>query len=156
VQLSIVDLDLMAYRLIQEPQSFDVVAAPNLFGDVLADIGALLLGSRGLSFSGNYNEAGNGVYQTNHGSAYDLVGTDRANPLGQIFALAMLLREGFGLEREAAAIEGAVRALWDEGLRTEDLARPGTRIVGTREMGHQVAHRAGQILELAEWPSVEA
>src|SRR5262249_24018438 len=76
VRLRMVDVDFMAYRLISAPQAFDVVAAPNLFGDVLADLGAVLLGSRGVSFSGNYNEAGDATYQTNHGAAYDLAGTD--------------------------------------------------------------------------------
>src|SRR5262249_33206602 len=71
VHFGMVDIDLMAYRLIQEPQLFDVIAAPNLFGDVLADLGAALLGSRGLSYSGNYTERGAAVYQTNHGAAYD-------------------------------------------------------------------------------------
>ena len=85
VRLRMLDIDFMAYRLITAAQGFDVVAAPNSFGDVLADLGAALLGSRGVSFSGNYSEAGNAAYQTNHGAAYDLAGTDRANPAGQIF-----------------------------------------------------------------------
>jgi len=142
-----IDLDVMAYWLIQEPQAFDVVAAPNLVGDILADLGAVLLGSRGVSFSGNFNAAGNAAYQTNHGSAHDLSGTDRANPGGQIFALAMMLRESFGLLREAAAIEAAVRSVWSEGWRTEEVAMPGSNIVGTREMGYRVAERAAEILE---------
>ncbi len=153
VRLRMVDIDFMAYRLISEPQGFDVIAAPNLFGDVLADLGALLLGSRGVSYSGNYNEAGNAAYQTNHGAAYDLAGTDRANPAGQILSLAMMLRESFGLGQEAAAIQEALRSLWREGWRTEDVATPGTRIVGTREMGSRVAEHAVEILESRARPS---
>ncbi len=146
VSLHMIDFDVMAYRLIQDPYAFDVVAAPNLIGDVLTDLGAALLGSRGLSFSGNYNEGGSAVYQTNHGSALELAGSDRANPLGQIFSLAMMLRESFGLQREAAAIESAVRSVWREGLYTEDLGCLGSRIVGTSEMADRVAHRAAEIL----------
>jgi 3-isopropylmalate dehydrogenase len=145
-----VDVDLMAYRLIREPRAFDVIAAPNLFGDVLADLGAALMGSRGVSFSGNFGEGGHAVYQTNHGAAYDLAGTDRANPAGQIFGLAMMLRESFGLCRQAAAIEQAVHSIWREGWRTEDVAIPGALIVGTRDMGCRVAERAAEILDSQE------
>jgi 3-isopropylmalate dehydrogenase len=113
----------------------------------LADLGAVLLGSRGVSFSGNFTEEGHAVYQTNHGSAYPLAGTDRANPCGQIFSLAMMLRESYGLNREADAIEQAVRDVWHDGWRTEDVAVPRSRIVGTREMGRRVAERAARIME---------
>lgn len=146
VAFAMIDIDLMGYRLIQDAAAFDVVAAPNLCGDVLADLGAVLLGSRGLSFSGNWSERGEGVYQTNHGAAYDLAGSDRANPVGQIFSLAMLLRESFGLSREANAIEEAVRRAWRDGFQTEDVALTGSRVVGTREMGRHIADYAGQIL----------
>lgn len=147
IQYRMVDIDLMAYRLIREPQIFDVIAAPNLFGDILADLGAALLGSRGASFSGNYDEAGNAVYQTNHGAAFDLADTDRANPAGQIFSLAMLLRESLGLHREAAIMEEAVRSVWTEGWRTDDVAMPGTPTIGTKEMASRVAQRAREIVE---------
>jgi 3-isopropylmalate dehydrogenase len=149
VDYAMIDIDLMAYRLIQEASSFNVIAAPNLFGDVLADLGAVLLGSRGLSYSGNYTPRGDGVYQTNHGAAYDLAGSDRANPVGQILSLAMLLRESLALPHVAAAIEDAVRSVWNEGFCTADVAMPGGRIVGTREMGTRIAERAEQILEAA-------
>ena len=150
-----IDFDVMAYRLIQDPYAFDVIAAPNLIGDVLTDLGAALLGSRGLSFSGNYNEGGSAVYQTNHGSALELAGSDRANPFGQIFSLAMMLRESFGLQREAAAIESAVRSVWREGLCTEDLGCLGCRIVGTSEMADRVAHRAAEILNSSAGMAIE-
>ena len=153
VQVRMIDFDVMAYQLVHDPHRFDVVAAPNLIGDVLADLGAALLGARGASFSGNYDERGNAVYQTNHGSAHDLAGTDRANPAGQIFALAMMLRESFGCDREAAAIEAAVRSVWSEGWRTEDIASPGAHIVGTREMGCRVAERAAELLEFGQRPA---
>jgi 3-isopropylmalate dehydrogenase len=133
------DVDLMAYRLIQEPRAFDVIAAPNLFGDILADLGAVLLGSRGLSFSGNFSEDGAAVYQTNHGSAPDLAGLDQANPIGQIASLAMLLRESFGLAREAAWIEAGIGDVLRLGLRTFDILEEGTSLVGTAEMGERIA-----------------
>jgi 3-isopropylmalate dehydrogenase len=156
VDLQMVDFDVMAYRLVQDPHAFDVVSASNLIGDVLADLGAALLGSRGLSFSGNYNEAGGAVYQTNHGSALDLEGSDRANPVGQIFALAMMLRESFGLWHEAAAIESAVRSVWSEGWYTEDVGPRGARIVGTSEMGDRVAQRAAEILDSSARSAVKS
>jgi 3-isopropylmalate dehydrogenase len=145
LRYAMVDIDLMAYRLVQDAEMFDVIAAPNLFGDILADLGSVLLGSRGVSFSGNYTARGEAVYQTNHGAAYDLAGADRANPAGQIFSLAMMLRESFGLQSEADCIEEAVRSVWREGWRTEDVSAPETRIIGTREMGNRIAARAGQL-----------
>jgi 3-isopropylmalate dehydrogenase len=145
VRACAVDIDLMAYRLIREPASFDVVAAPNLFGDVLADLGAALLGSRGVSFSGNFSEHGAAVYQTNHGSAVDLAGLDRANPIGQIAALAMMLRESFGLSREAGWIETGVDEALRLGFRTFDVLEEGTTLVGTAEMGRRVSTAVARI-----------
>lgn len=142
LRLTMVDVDLAAYRLIHEPASFDVAAAPNLFGDVLGDLGAALLGSRGVSFSGNFNGRGGAVYQTNHGAAYDLEGADRANPVGQILSAAMMLRESFALDEEAAAVEEGVRQVWREGWRTADVAAAGGRVVGTRAFADLVADRA--------------
>jgi 3-isopropylmalate dehydrogenase len=147
VDVRLVDVDLMAYQLVSRPQSFDVIAAANLFGDVIADLGAAMLGSRGLSFGGNYSPGGDAVYQTNHGAAYDLAGTDRANPVAQIFSVAMMLRETFGLSREAAAVEEAVRSVWRDGWRTDDLAAPSARTIGTHQMGSLIAERAVEILE---------
>lgn len=141
VEYEMVDVDLMAYRLIQAPSAIDVLVAPNLFGDVLGDLGAVLLGSRGVSFSGNYDSQGHAVYQTNHGAAYDLAGTDCANPIGQIFSASMMLRESFGLFAEADAIEAAVRSVWQEGWRTRDMHTEGSRIAGTQEMGELIAQQ---------------
>ena len=139
VQATFVDIDLAAYRLVQDPLSFDVIAASNLFGDVLADVGAVLLASRGMSFSGNFSPAGAAVYQTNHGSAVDLAGQGRANPVGQIASAAMMLRESFGLAREAAWIEDSVEEALRLGFRTFDIAEPGTTVVGTAELGARIA-----------------
>lgn len=149
VETRLVDVDLMAYLLIAEPASFDVVAAPNLFGDVLGDLGAALLGSRGISYSGNFSATGDAVYQTNHGAAYDLAGTGTANPAGQIFSMAMLLRESFGLWQEAAAIEQAVSAVWAEGWRTRDVLIPGTRLASTGDITVMIAEKAAEFAKSA-------
>jgi 3-isopropylmalate dehydrogenase len=141
---SCVDVDLAAYRLLQEPQAFDVVVAPNLFGDVLSDAGAVLLGSRGLSFGGSFSASGAAVYQTNHGAAMDLAGSDTANPGGQLLSLAMLLRESFGRHREAGLVETALSEVWRQGWRTADLAEPGSRVVGTQEIAGLVAEAIAQ------------
>ncbi len=145
VSFGCLDIDLIAYRLIQEPRAFDVIACPNLFGDVLADLGAVLLGSRGVSYSGNFSENGAAVYQTNHGSAVDLAGLDRANPMGQIAALAMMLRESFGLTREAGWIEAGVNEVLRLGFRTFDIAEEGTTLVGTVEMGERIASAVARL-----------
>jgi 3-isopropylmalate dehydrogenase len=149
VECSFVDVDLMAYQLVRRPQDFDVVAASNLAGDVLGDLAAVLMGSRGLSFSGNFSADGDAVYQTNHGAAHDIAGSDRANPVGQILSLAMLLRESLGLEREARAVEDGVRSVWARRLRTADVAAAGDEVVGTREMTRHVAEASAAQLGAA-------
>jgi 3-isopropylmalate dehydrogenase len=143
VELAVVDADLVAYQLLRRPQAFDVVAAPNMCGDVLTDLAAVLVGSRALSYSGNFTPRGDAVYQTNHGAAYDIAGTDRANPVGQMLSVAMLLRHSLGFEREATAVEAGVRRVWSEGRRTADLDGDGATAVGTREMGALVGEAAG-------------
>lgn len=139
VQWSTIDIDYAAYRLLQEPEAFDVVLAPNLFGDILIDVSAVLLGSRGAAYSGNFGPAGEAVYQTNHGAAYDLAGTDRANPVGQFLSLAMALRESFGLTQPAQWIEEAVARVWADGWCTEDMAGPSSHVVGTRAFTERVS-----------------
>ncbi len=97
-----------------------------------------------MSFSGNFAEGGAAVYQTNHGSAVDLAGQGRANPVGQIASAAMMLRESFGLAREAAWIEAAVEETLRLGFRTFDIAEPGATIVGTAELGRRIASEVGR------------
>jgi 3-isopropylmalate dehydrogenase len=121
VEVSFVDVDLMAYRLVASPQTFDVVAAPNLFGDVLGDLAAVLVGGRALSFGASYDRRGAAVYQTNHGAAHDIAGSGRANPVGQILSLAAMLRESLDLGREAWALEEGVRRGLSDGDTTDDL-----------------------------------
>jgi len=138
VKCEFVNVDYAAYRLVQHAAEFDVIATPNLCGDILADLGGVLLGSRGLSFSGNFSAEGHAVYQTNHGAAYDLTGTGRANPVAQIYSLAMMLRESFGLAEEAGWVERAVSHVWRHGWRTDDVWESGCRRCGTEELTGQV------------------
>lgn len=154
VSVAFMNADLAAYELVQHPQRFDVIAAPNLLGDILADITGALLGSRGVTFSGNFNAAGHAVYQTNHGCAHDLAGTDTANPAGQMLALAMLLRESFGLAAPAALLQRALETCWREGWRTADIApvsngkdAPACSVLGTQAMTERVV---AQLLRSAE------
>jgi 3-isopropylmalate dehydrogenase len=139
LDVELLEVDNACFQIVADPRRFDVLVAPNLFGDVVGDTGALLLGSRGLSYSANFGEAGRAAYQTAHGSAHDLAGTDRANPIGQIQALAMLLRESFGLAPLCEAIERAIGRVLAEGWRTPDVMAPGCRMVGTRELGLRIA-----------------
>jgi 3-isopropylmalate dehydrogenase len=94
-----------------------------------------------LTYGASFTPAGFGVYQTNHGCAYDLAGKNIANPVGQIFSLAMLLETSFGLSAEAAAIRAAVRAVWADGWRTADVMAPGCRVAGTDVMADKISER---------------
>ena len=139
IEVQFMNVDYAAYCLVQHPRQIDVMVAPNMFGDVLIDITSVLLGSRALGYSGNFSTGSAAVYQTNHGSAHDLAGKNIVNPVGQIFALAMLLRESFGMLEAACLVERAVTQVWRHGWRTRDLEEPGCRLAGTREMGSLVA-----------------
>ncbi|QWE02868.1 isocitrate/isopropylmalate family dehydrogenase [Polynucleobacter sp. JS-JIR-II-b4] len=141
------EIDNAVYQLIANPSQFDVVVSPNLFGDVLADCASLLLASRGLSYSGNFNSAGNGVYQTGHGAARDIAGKDIANPIGQIFSLGMLLRESFHWPEGDNALRQAVKTTLQRGIYTSDIAPAGCGTYGTREFGEQVGHSLRQQLQ---------
>ncbi len=139
IRCTMLDIDHVAYRIIQHPSEFDVVVAPNMFGDVLSDLGGVLLGSRGLCYAGSFAENGPAVYSTNHGAAYDLAGTNSANPVAQILSLAMMLRESFALDNEAKLIENAIALVWQAGWRTADLMENGGKLIGTHELGVSIA-----------------
>ncbi len=139
--LEVLDVDYAVYRMLRAPRALDVIVAPNLFGDLLSDAGGVLLGSRGITYGASFDSARGAIYQTNHGAAHDLAGSDRANPAGQILAAAMMLRESFGLATEAELIERALADAWRDGWRTEDIAEHGCRVIGTREMGDRVVDR---------------
>lgn len=141
IETQMLEVDNAMYQMIANPEQFDVVVAPNMFGDVLSDGAALLLGSRGLSYSGNFGDSGKAVFQTGHGAAHDLAGKDTANPIGQILSLAMLLRESFGLFHYAEMIESAIQETLIDGWRTPDIREPGCKLVGTQEMGSHIGDR---------------
>jgi 3-isopropylmalate dehydrogenase len=151
IKTSYLYVDNCAMQLVRAPGQFDVIATSNLFGDILSDEASVLTGSIGMLASaslagapGSGTENGGpvmGIYEPIHGSAPDIAGKDIANPLAAILSAALMLRYSFGLETEARAIEAAVSAVLDSGLRTRDIAGPGggsEKIVGTREMGQAV------------------
>ena len=131
-------VDRAAMELVLNPSSFDVMLTPNLFGDVLSDEAAGVVGSIGLLPSASIG-GGGGIFEPVHGSAPDMAGTGTANPLAMILSAALLLRHIYSLDTEAAAIESAVGLVLEDGLRTSDLARGGEGAVGTAEMGAAVA-----------------
>jgi 3-isopropylmalate dehydrogenase len=106
----------------------------------------LLLASRGLSYSGNYNDRGNGVYQTGHGAARDIAGKNVANPIGQVMALGMMLRENFSWPEADAALRATVRATLQAGYCTGDIAAPGMKVVGTDEFGRRLGEELDRYL----------
>lgn len=139
VELEHLFVDAAAMALMRDPKRFDVILAGNVFGDILSDAAAMLTGSIGMLPSASLSDGTKGLYEPVHGTAPDIAGKGIANPLAAILSAAMMLRLSFGLRTEAAAIEAAVRAAIDEGLRTADIFSPGTRRVGTSEMGDAVA-----------------
>ena len=132
-------VDRAAMELVLNPASFDVMLTPNLFGDVLSDEAAAVVGSIGLLASASIGSGSGGIFEPIHGSAPDIAGTGTANPLAMILSAALLLRHVYALDEESAAIENAVEQVLEDGLRTEDLARGGEGAVGTAEMGAAVA-----------------
>lgn len=144
VELAVLEIDNAVYQLIASPQTFDVVVSPNMLGDIIADAGALLQGSRGMSYSGNFGAGGKAVYQTAHGAGYDIAGKDLANPLGQFFSAAMLLQESFGLSEGAALIFKAISSVLSRGFRTADIANSESVVVGTKEMSRLVLNAVSE------------
>lgn len=140
ITYDVVLVDAMAMHLINRPADFDVVVTGNMFGDILTDEASMLPGSLGMLPSASLGQEGPGLYEPIHGSAPDIAGTDKANPLATILATAMLLRHSLGLADEADAIESAVSAVLADGLRTADIAR-GAASIGTKEMGAAVIGR---------------
>ena len=139
IQLDHLLVDNAAMQLVSRPAEFDVLVTENLFGDILSDEAAMLTGSLGMLPSASLGESGPGLYEPVHGSAPDIAGTGKANPLATLLSVAMMLRYGLGMHGEAESLERAVDAALAEGLRTPDLeAGEGTREVGTDEMTEAV------------------
>jgi 3-isopropylmalate dehydrogenase len=131
-------VDNAAMQLVRNPKQFDVMVTGNMFGDILSDEASMLTGSIGMLPSASLDERNKGLYEPIHGSAPDIAGKGVANPLATVLSVAMMLRYSFGREAEAARVEAAVKAVLASGLRTGDIFQPGTRRVGTKEMGDAV------------------
>ncbi len=145
VQFQSILADALAMHLLYRPTQFDVVVADNLFGDILTDEAAVLAGSMGLMPSASFGEARNrhggrrGLYEPIHGSAPDIAGQGKANPIATVQSLAMLLRHSLNLEEEARVVEEGVDAAIASGLRTADIAPAGQKPATTREVGDAIA-----------------
>ncbi|MCP5319325.1 MAG: 3-isopropylmalate dehydrogenase [Pseudomonadales bacterium] len=135
VELSHMYVDNAAMQLVRAPRQFDVIATGNLFGDILSDAAAMLTGSIGMLPSASLDASGKGMYEPVHGSAPDIAGQRKANPLAAVLSVAMMLRYTFAHAAAADAIEKAVGRVLDAGLRTGDIMSPGCRQVDTVEMG---------------------
>jgi 3-isopropylmalate dehydrogenase len=137
VELGHIYVDNCAMQLIRNPKQFDVILTTNLFGDILSDEAAMLTGSIGMLPSASLGQK-NGMYEPVHGSAPDIAGQDKANPLATILSVGMMLKYSFGLPEAADAIDLAVSKALKKGFRTPDIMGPGCIPVGTREMGDKV------------------
>ncbi|GMO44756.1 MAG: 3-isopropylmalate dehydrogenase [Treponemataceae bacterium] len=145
VKLSYMYVDNAAMQLVRNPAQFDVIVTSNMFGDILSDEASQITGSIGMLASASLGAGGPGLYEPAHGSAPDIAGQNKANPLAAILSCAMLLRYSLGLEKEADAVERAVEAALDAGYRTPDIAgneaeklRAEGKLAGTVEMGARV------------------
>ena len=134
-------VDNCAMQLVMNPGQFDVILTENMFGDILSDEASMITGSIGMLSSASLNEGKFGLYEPSHGSAPDIAGKGIANPIATILSAAMMLRFSFDLDREADAIEDAVRKVLADGYRTIDIMADGMTQVGTVEMGKLICER---------------
>jgi len=141
VELSHMYVDNAAMQLVRWPAQFDVIVTGNLFGDILSDEAAVITGSIGMLPSASMGSGGPALFEPIHGSAPDIAGQDKANPIATILSVGMMLRLGFGLTAEADAIDAAVRRVLAEGYRTGDIMENGRTLVGTVSMGNLIAER---------------
>ena len=132
-------VDNAAMQLVRNPRQFDVIVTSNIFGDILSDEASQITGSIGMLPSASLAKGNFGMYEPVHGSAPDIAGQDKANPMATILSAAMMLRYTFGLLQEADAVENAVKAVLDQGYRTPDLFAGEGTLIGTAEMGRRIA-----------------
>ena len=132
-------VDNCAMQLVRDPKQFDVILTENMFGDILSDEASMVTGSIGMLSSASLNETKLGLYEPSHGSAPDIAGQNKANPIATILSAAMMLRYSLDLDKEADAVEAAVQKVLTEGYRTGDIMSDGCKLVGTREMGDLIA-----------------
>ncbi|HEY9031795.1 MAG TPA: 3-isopropylmalate dehydrogenase [Kangiella sp.] len=138
VELTHMYVDNAAMQLVRAPKQFDVMVTGNMFGDILSDCAAMLTGSIGMLPSASLDANGKGMYEPIHGSAPDIAGQNKANPLATILSVSMMLRHSFGEEALADKIENAVSTVLDQGYRTGDIYTDGMKLVSTSEMGDAV------------------
>ena len=132
-------VDNCAMQLVRDPKQFDVILTENMFGDILSDEASMVTGSIGMLSSASLNETKLGLYEPSHGSAPDIAGQNKANPIATILSAAMMLRYSLDLDKEADAVEAAVQKVLTDGFRTGDIMSDGCKPVGTKEMGDLIA-----------------
>ena len=132
-------VDNCAMQLVRDPKQFDVILTENMFGDILSDEASMVTGSIGMLSSASLNETKLGLYEPSHGSAPDIAGQNKANPIATILSAAMMLRYSLDLDKEADAVEAAVQKVLTEGYRTGDIMSDGCKLVGTKERGDLIA-----------------
>nr|GMD50979.1 3-isopropylmalate dehydrogenase 2, chloroplastic-like [Ipomoea batatas] len=138
VELSHMYVDNAAMQLVRNPKQFDTIVTNNIFGDILSDEASMITGSIGMLPSASVGESGPGLFEPIHGSAPDIAGQDKANPLATVLSAAMLLKYGLGEEKAAQRIEAAVLDTLNQGFRTGDIYSAGHKLVGCKEMGEEV------------------
>ena len=143
VELLHMYVDNAAMQIVRDPSQFDVIVTENLFGDILSDEASQITGSIGMIPSSSMGDGSRGLYEPIHGSAPDIAGQDKANPIATILSVAMMFRYSFHLAAEADAVEAAVDAVLAEGWRTPDIAGPGVTPIGTQKMGELICRHIG-------------
>lgn len=141
VELEHMLVDNCAMQLVMNPGQFDVILTENMFGDILSDEASMVTGSIGMLSSASLNEGKFGLYEPSHGSAPDIAGKGIANPIATILSAAMMLRFSFDLDKEADAVEAAVKKVLEDGFRTVDIMSDGLNQVGTETMGDLICER---------------
>lgn len=139
VELCNMLVDNCAMQLIKNPSRFDVILTENMFGDILSDEASMITGSLGMLPSASLGDGNFGLYEPSHGSAPDIAGEDKANPIATVLSAAMMLRLSLGEIRAAEAVEKAVKAVLKKGYRTLDIYEDGKKVVGCQEMGSLIA-----------------
>ncbi len=134
-------VDNCAMQLVKNPGQFDVILTENMFGDILSDEASEVTGSIGMLSSASLSGTSLGLYEPSHGSAPDIAGQNKANPIATILSAAMLLRYSLNLDAEADAIEAAVQKVLEDGYRTVDIMSDGCQLVGCKEMGDAIVDR---------------
>lgn len=134
-------VDNCAMQLVRDPAQFDVILTENMFGDILSDEASMVTGSIGMLASASLNDTKFGLYEPSHGSAPDIAGQDKANPIATILSASMMLRYSFDLDKEADAIDSAVKQVLKDGYRTGDIMSDGCKQVGCKKMGDLIVER---------------